>query len=111
MNRKRAKNFKKCPWCGHTPEMVDARKVAGCREDGVEHYDERYPYFVRCINAMCNVQPTTQGADTEELAVYQWNSMQSASILEESRSKAMKECKTRCMTVPKVDAPKFNQGL
>lgn len=25
--------------------------------------------------------------------------------------KAMKECKTRCMSVPKVSAPKFNQGL
>ena len=77
----RDKAFKKCPWCGHTPELVDARKVAGCKEDGIEPFDENYPFHVRCFNAMCNVQPMTQGADTEEYAISQWNNMQSANII------------------------------
>jgi len=72
-----SENDKKCPWCGFTPELVDARVMVGC-EDEVKDFDESYPFFMRCNNAMCNVQPSTQGADTEEMAVYQWNNMQSA---------------------------------
>ncbi len=68
---------KKCPWCGHTPEVLDARDLMNCKEDSVD-YDIKYPYFVRCINAMCNVQPITCGAETKERALEQWNTMQSA---------------------------------
>lgn len=68
---------KNCPWCGWTPELVDARKLAGSGDE-IKGFDEKYPYFMRCDNAMCNVQPITKGADTEEYAVYQWDNMQSA---------------------------------
>lgn len=71
---------KKCPWCGHTPEVLDARDLMNCKEDSID-YDIKYPYFVRCINAMCNVQPITCGAETKERALEQWNTMQSAASI------------------------------
>ncbi len=71
---------KNCPWCGWTPELVDARELAGS-EDEIKDFDEEYPFFMRCDNAMCNVQPITKGASTEEHAVCQWDNMQSATSI------------------------------
>ena len=70
---------KKCPWCGHTPQLTDARKLVGL-ESEIE-FSEKYPFVVRCDNPMCDVQPRTQGAATEDMAIYQWDTMQSADII------------------------------